>query len=163
MCVLLSFKLIIVLADTFLPGLLVFAFFNSAKINTQLKPRHPVIWDRTCCIHVWRSEYFSRINEEFLCLLFLNDNRETSPWAGELSEESDQFRFIRPDCFPNLKGSIGLMLAKVSRVIIPLDLSTWTFIPLPRFIRTRNTTWTSLLTPSLVLFTQSSVKWCGHL
>ena len=95
-----------------------------------------------------------RINEEFLHLLFLHTNREASVLVGELSEESAQFRFIRANCLANLKGSIGLMLAKVSvtRVTIPLDL--WSFIPLPRFIRTRNTT--PLLTPCLVLFTQSS-------
>ncbi len=73
-----------------------------------------------------------------------------------MSEESDQFRFIRTPCLDNLKGSIGLMLGKVSvmRVTIPLDLSTRSFIPLPRFIRTRTTT--TLLTPSIVLFNQSS-------
>ena len=34
-------------------------------------------------------------NEEFLRLLFLHANREASALAGELSEESAQFRFIR--------------------------------------------------------------------
>ena len=83
-------------------------------------------------------------------------HRDASALSGELPEESVQFRFIRAACLTNLKGSIGLMLAKASvmRVTIPLDLSTRSFIPLPRFIHTRNTT--SLLTLSLVLFTQSS-------
>ena len=97
-----------------------------------------------------------RINEEFPYVLFLHDNLETSVLDGELVGESVQFRFIRAACLANLKGSIGLMLSKVSgmRVTIPLDLSTWSFIPSPSFIDTRNTT--SLLTSSLVLFTQSS-------
>jgi hypothetical protein len=96
-----------------------------------------------------------RINEEILRVLFLHANREASALDGELPEESDQFHFLRAVCLANLKGSIALMLAKVSamRVTIPLDLSTRSFIPLPRFIRTRNTT--PLLTPALVLFPHS--------
>ena len=88
--------------------------------------------------------------------MFLHANREASALSGELPEESAQFRFIRAACLANLKGSIGLMLVKASvmRVTIPLDLSTRSFIPLPRFIHTRTTT--SLLTPSIVLFNQSS-------
>ena len=76
--------------------------------------------------------------------------------TGELTEESAEILLIRAACWANLKGSIGLMLAKgsVMRVTIPLDLSTRSFIPLPRFIRTRTTS--SLLTPSTVLLNQSS-------
>ena len=97
-----------------------------------------------------------RINEETLRLLFLHANREASALAGEVSEESAQFRFIRTACLANLKGSLGLMLPKavVMRLSIPLDLSTKPFIPLPRFIRTRGTT--PLLTPSFVLIPPSS-------
>jgi len=45
----------------------------------------------------------------------------------------NQFRFLRADCLPNLKGSEGLILAKASdmRISIPLDLSSRPFIPLP--------------------------------
>ena len=88
--------------------------------------------------------------------MFLHVNRETSALDGELSEESAQFRFIRDVCWTNLKGSIGLMSPKpsVMRVTIPLDLSTRSFIPLPRFVHTRTTA--PLLTPSTVLFNQSS-------
>jgi hypothetical protein len=50
-----------------------------------------------------------RINAEFLRLLFLHANREASALAGELPEESAQFRFIRAACLANLKCSIGLM------------------------------------------------------
>ena len=84
-------------------------------------------------------------------------NREASVLTGEFPEESVQFRFIRAVCLANLKGSIGLMLVRVSvmRVTTPLDLSTRSIIPLPRFIHTRTGT-LPLLTPSLVLFTQSS-------
>ena len=85
---------------------------------------------------------------------FLHAHRDVSALAGELSEESDQFRFIRVACLTNLKGSIGLMLAKTSWVTIPLDLSIRSFIPLPRFIHTRTTT--PLLTPSIVFLNQSS-------
>ena len=90
-----------------------------------------------------------RINEEFWRLLFLPAYREAKALIGSLSEESDQFRFLRD---VNLKGSIGLMLTKTStmRVTISLDLSTRSFIPLPCFIRTRNTT------PLLHMM-------CGHL
>ena len=92
----------------------------------------------------------------FCACCFLHANRETSALAGELPEELAQFRFIRTACWANLKGSIGLMLVKASvmRVTIPLDLSTRSFIPLPRFIHTRTTT--PLLTPSIVLLNQSS-------
>ncbi len=101
-----------------------------------------------------------RINAEFLRLLFLHAHRDANALAGELSEESVQFRFIRAPCLNYshwVKGSIVLMLGKTSdmRVTIPLDLSTRSFIPLPRFIRTRTTT--SLLTPSIVLLNESSV------
>ena len=97
-----------------------------------------------------------RINEETLRLLFLHANREASALAGEVPEESAQFRFIRAACLANLKGSLGLTLAKAAamRLTIPLDLSTKPFIPLPRFIRTRVST--PLLTPSLVLIPPSS-------
>ena len=89
-------------------------------------------------------------------MLFFHAHRDASVLTGELPEESVQFRFIRAACLANLKGSIGLMLAKASsmRVTIPLDLSTRSFIPLPRFIHTRTTT--RLLTPSVVLLNQSS-------
>ena len=85
---------------------------------------------------------FGRINEDFLSLMYLHTHWEGSTLTGEFPEESDQFRFIRAACLANLKGSIGLMLAKVSvmRVTIPLHLSTRSFIPLPRFIHSRNTT-----------------------
>ena len=93
-----------------------------------------------------------RINEETLRLLFLHVNREDSALAGEVSEESSEFRFIRAACLDNLKGSLGLMLGKtvVMRLTIPLDLSTKPFIPLPRVSK-------PLLTPSRVLIPPSSV------
>jgi hypothetical protein len=73
-----------------------------------------------------------RINEETLRLLFLHANREASALAGEVPEKSAQFRFVRAACLANLKGSLGLMLAKAAamRLTIPLDLSTKAFIPL---------------------------------
>jgi len=58
-----------------------------------------------------------------------------------------QFRFLRTPCLPNLKGSV-VFLAKVSvlRISIPLDVSSRSFVPLSRFIRSRPT---PLLVPSL--------------
>jgi hypothetical protein len=69
----------------------------------------------------------------------------------------NQFRFLRATCLTNLKGSVGLILAKVSvmRISIPLDLSSRSFIPLPCFIRSRRPI--PHLSPSLVLFPPCSV------
>jgi hypothetical protein len=91
-----------------------------------------------------------RIYEDFSRLLFLHDHREASTLANEIQEESEQFRFLRAACFANIKGSVGLILAKAStmRISIPLDLSSRPFIPLPCFIRSRRVT--PLLAPSLV-------------
>ena len=76
---------------------------------------------------------------------------------GELPEESDQFRFLRASRLSNLKGSVGLILVKVSvmRVTIPIDLSTRPFIPLPHFLNSRRVS--PLLNQSLVLIPQQSV------
>jgi hypothetical protein len=98
-----------------------------------------------------------RIYDDFSRLLFLHQeivlytHRETSALANELLEESDQFRFLRTSCLANLKGSLGLILAKASvmRIFIPLDLSSRPFIPLPCFIRSRRST--PLLSPSLII------------
>ena len=75
----------------------------------------------------------------------------------ELHEESDQLRFLRAACLPNLKGSDDLILdtVLVSRISIPLDLSSRSFITVTRFIHSRRST--PLLTPSLVLFPPPSV------
>ena len=54
-----------------------------------------------------------RIYDDFSRLLFLHAHREASGLANELLEESDQFRFRRTACLTNLKGSLGLILAKV--------------------------------------------------
>ena len=132
------------------------ALNNAARIkNNHYRQKYAELPEPVVFMPVAASTS-GRINEEFLRLLFLHANREASALAGELPEESAQFRFIRAACWANLKGSIGLMLAKASamRVTIPLDLSTRPFIPLPRFIRTRTTA--PLLTPSIVLLNQSS-------
>ena len=73
-----------------------------------------------------------RIYDDFLRLLFLHAHREASALANELPEESDQFRFLRAACLTNLRGSVGLMLAKASdmRIVIVLDLSSRSFIPM---------------------------------
>jgi hypothetical protein len=89
-------------------------------------------------------------------MLFLHAHREASILAGELPEESEQFCFLRASRLANLKGSVGLILAKASamRVTIPIDLSTRPFIPLPRFFNSRRVP--PLLNKSLVLIPQQS-------
>jgi hypothetical protein len=64
-------------------------------------------------------------------LLFLHGNRESSVLSNEIPEESGQFRLIRVVCYDNIKGSLGLILEKLSvmRISIPLDLSSRSFIP----------------------------------
>ncbi len=64
-------------------------------------------------------------------------HREVSGMVNELPEESDQFCFLRPSCFANLKGVVGLIMTKGSTIwiSIPLDLSSRSCIPLPSFIR----------------------------
>ena len=79
-----------------------------------------------------------RIYDDFLRLLFLHAHREESPMTNEFPEESDQFRLLRAACLANLKGSV------------PLDLSSRSFIPLSRFIRSRRPT--PILASSLILF-----------
>ena len=87
--------------------------------------------------------------DEFIRLFFLHSHREESALGHELPEESDQFRFLRTVCLTNLKGSVGLIIVK-TRISIPLDPSSRSLIPLPRFIRSRRPI--LLLVPSLVLF-----------
>jgi hypothetical protein len=99
-----------------------------------------------------------RMYDEFIRLLFLHDHREESVLDNELPEESDKFRFLRVSCFANLKGTVGdLIMTKALTmwISIPLDLSSRSFIPFPRFIRSRRPT--PLLAPSLVLFPPRSV------
>jgi hypothetical protein len=132
------------------------ALNNAARIkNNHYRQKYAELPEPVVFMTVTTSTS-GRMNEEFLRLMFLHVHRDTSALAGELPEESAQFRFNRAACLVNVKDSIGLMLSKVStmRVTIPLDLSTRSFIPLPRFILTRTTT--PLLTPSIVLLNQSS-------
>ena len=91
-----------------------------------------------------------RVYDDFSRLLFLHAHREASALSNEIPEESEQFRFLRAACYANIKGSVGLILAKASamRISIPLDLSSRPFIPLPRFMRSRRAA--TLLAPSLV-------------
>ena len=91
-----------------------------------------------------------RIYDDFLRLLFLHPHREASALSNDIPEESGHFRFLHASCLTNIKGSVGLILAKdsVMRISIPFDLSSRTFIPPPRFMRSRRPT--TLLTPSLV-------------
>ncbi len=67
-----------------------------------------------------------RLYDDFSRLLFLHVHREDSALTNEIQEESDQFRFLRVTYYANIKGSVGLILAKASamRISIPLDLSS---------------------------------------
>jgi hypothetical protein len=77
-------------------------------------------------------------------------HREVSTLSNKIPEESEQFRFLRAACYVNIKGSVGLILAKTSAmwISIPLDLSSRSFIPLPCFMRSRRAA--TLSAPSLV-------------
>ena len=55
-----------------------------------------------------------RVYEDFARLLFLHTYREASILAGEIPEQSEQFRFLRVSRLSNLKDSVGLILAKGS-------------------------------------------------
>jgi hypothetical protein len=92
-----------------------------------------------------------RLYDDFSRLLFLYAHREASALANEIPEESGQFCFLRAACYANIKGSVGLILAKGStmRISIPLDLSSRPLIPLPRFICRRRPL--PLLAPPLFL------------
>ncbi len=63
-----------------------------------------------------------RVYDDFSRLLFLHTHREASTLSNEIPEESEQFRFLRAVCYANIKGSVGLILAKASvmRISIPL-------------------------------------------
>jgi hypothetical protein len=91
-----------------------------------------------------------RVYDDFSRLLFLHAHREASALANEIPEESGQFRFLRAASYDNIKGSVGLILAKTSvmRMSIPLDVSSRPFIPLSRFICRRRPL--PLLSSSLV-------------
>jgi hypothetical protein len=91
-----------------------------------------------------------RLYDDFSSLLFLHAHREASALTNEIPEESDQFHFLRATCYSNIKGSVGLILAKASvmRISTPLDLSSRPFIPLPCFICRRRPL--PLIAPSLV-------------
>jgi hypothetical protein len=74
-----------------------------------------------------------RMYDEFIRFLFLHVHREASALANELPQESDHFRFLHVSCFANLKGAVGLIMAKASAmwISIPLDLSSRPCIPHP--------------------------------
>ena len=63
-----------------------------------------------------------RMYDEFVLLLFLNTHREESDSDNEFPEESDKFRFLHYSCFANLKGSVGLIMVKVSDMWISIPL-----------------------------------------
>ncbi len=97
------------------------------------------------------------IYDDFLRLLFLHVHREVSALPNDIPEESRHFCFLHTACLSNIKGSVGLILAKAStmRISIPLDLSSRPFIPPSRFIHSR---WsTTLLAPSLIFSPLCSV------
>ena len=50
-----------------------------------------------------------RLYDDFLRLLFLHAHRDASALAGELPEESDQFRFLRAACWLTLRALLVLL------------------------------------------------------
>jgi hypothetical protein len=56
----------------------------------------------------------SHLYDDFLFLLFLNTQCETSASSRDLPEVSDQFRFRDTVRFTHLKGSVGVILTKTS-------------------------------------------------
>jgi hypothetical protein len=91
-----------------------------------------------------------QLHDDFSRLLFPHVNREGSALVNDIPEESNQFRFLRVVCYANVMGLVGLIWTKTSvmRISIPFDLSSRTFIPPPRFLRSRHPL--PLLAPSLV-------------
>jgi hypothetical protein len=65
-------------------------------------------------------EHFGRVHDDFVRLPLLHAHRAASALAGELPEESDQFRFLHAVCLASLKSSVGLISAKVSGSQKPL-------------------------------------------
>jgi hypothetical protein len=61
-----------------------------------------------------KIRHYRQIYEDFARLLFLHAHREASILAGELPEESEQFRFLRASRLSNLKDSVDLILPKTS-------------------------------------------------
>jgi hypothetical protein len=60
----------------------------------------------------------------YFCTLTVNLRFLTN--EKKIPEESDQFHFLRVVSYDKIKGSVGLILKKVSamRISIPLDLSS---------------------------------------
>jgi hypothetical protein len=83
-----------------------------------------------------------RFYDDFLRLLFLHVHSETSVLVNDIPQESSHFRFLDVACLASIKGSVGLILAKTStmRISIPLDSSSRSFIPPPRFILSNRST-----------------------
>jgi hypothetical protein len=77
------------------------------------------------------------VYEDFVRLLFLHVHREASILAGELPEESEQFRFLRASRLANLKGSVGLILVKTNTGYYSHRFVYTVFHTLPRFLNSR--------------------------
>ena len=73
-----------------------------------------------------------RLYDDFIRLFLLYVHREEFALDHELSEESDQFRFLHTTCLTNLKGSVGLIMSKTTDmwISIPLHLSSLSLIPI---------------------------------
>jgi hypothetical protein len=76
--------------------------------NVYLNRRDPIPFipltvDTTGCLY-----------DDFIRLLLLQAHREASVLFNDLSEDLDQFRFLRASCFANLKGAVGLIMVKAS-------------------------------------------------
>ena len=99
---------------------------------------------RLLLVHL--AVYMTILVAYFFCTLTGKPQR----WLTSYRRNRSNFVFFGRLCYVNIKGSVGLILAKASamRISIPLDLSSRPFIPLPRFMRSRRVA--PLLAPSLV-------------
>ena len=138
--------------DTVIGGLRSNLTVRVIQWRRQFQPHNPG------CVGTFFRLFFDTLIfiHDFIRLIFLDGHREASVLGNELPEESDQFRFLRTVCFANLKGDVGLNMTKKSDMwtSIPLDLSSRSFMPLPRFLRSCRPT--PFFAPTLGLFSPCS-------
>ena len=121
-------------------------------------------------LHPLKFEFKTKFEVVYLWwikhLVSISQKSQVCHRAREIPKESDQFRFLCVAWLANLKGPVGLILAwsSVMRVSIPLDLSTRSYIPLFRFLRSHHRS--PLLAPSLGTFSSAlclSGTWCASI
>jgi hypothetical protein len=113
-------------------------------------------------IHVCCSEHQGRLYDDFLRLCFFHGHREDSTLAGELIEESDQFRFLHVTCLVNHQSLLTGFLPKPRQWGFPIP-STYLHWHLPLFIHSRRFP-SSYSFPSLISSTLwLRDTWCAYI